>query len=178
MWCVGFSYPFSNIIKQKSKQSTYKAIERFQDSLQIPYNITYQKEFCIQYFIISIFILYLSRVINCKLKGNKITIFVEWFYSSCRFKSWLIWDVSAPSFSVTCLHVSLPTFSRVLCWLGRSPGDGNGNPPQYSCLENPMDRGVRRVIVLGVAKSLTWLSDWAHVGTGGGDELTWGGHSS
>ena len=26
--------------------------------------------------------------------------------------------------------------------LGRSPGEGNGNPPQYSCLENPMDRGV------------------------------------
>ena len=25
--------------------------------------------------------------------------------------------------------------------LGRSPGEGNGNPPQYSCLENPMDRG-------------------------------------
>ena len=26
--------------------------------------------------------------------------------------------------------------------LGRSPGEGNGNPPQYSCLENPMDRGA------------------------------------
>ena len=25
---------------------------------------------------------------------------------------------------------------------GRSPGEGNGNPPQYSCLENPMDRGA------------------------------------
>ena len=27
-------------------------------------------------------------------------------------------------------------------WLGRSPGEGNGYPPQYSCLENPMDRGA------------------------------------
>ena len=27
---------------------------------------------------------------------------------------------------------------------GRSPGKGNGNPVQYSCLENPMDRGIRR----------------------------------
>jgi hypothetical protein len=27
-------------------------------------------------------------------------------------------------------------------WIGRSPGEGNGNPLQYSCLENPMDRGA------------------------------------
>jgi len=27
-------------------------------------------------------------------------------------------------------------------WSGRSPGEGNGNPLQYSCLENPMDRGA------------------------------------
>ena len=32
---------------------------------------------------------------------------------------------------------------------GRSPGEGNGNPLQYSCLENPMDRGVWWVIVHG-----------------------------
>ena len=30
---------------------------------------------------------------------------------------------------------------------GRSPGEGNGNPLQYSCLENPMDRGAWRAIV-------------------------------
>ena len=36
--------------------------------------------------------------------------------------------------------------------LGRSPGEGNGNPPQYSCLENPMDRGAWWVIVHVVAK--------------------------
>ena len=29
--------------------------------------------------------------------------------------------------------------------LGRSPGEGHGNPPQYSCLESPMDRGAQRV---------------------------------
>ena len=34
--------------------------------------------------------------------------------------------------------------------LGRSPGEGNGNPLQYSCLENPMDRGAWRAIVYGV----------------------------
>ena len=36
--------------------------------------------------------------------------------------------------------------------LGRSPGEGNGNPLQYSCLENPMDRGGRRATVNGVAR--------------------------
>ena len=36
---------------------------------------------------------------------------------------------------------------------GRSPGEGNGNPLQYSCLENPMDRGACWVTVHGVTKS-------------------------
>ena len=35
---------------------------------------------------------------------------------------------------------------------GRSPGEGNGKPLQYSCLENPMDRGVWRITVHGVSK--------------------------
>ena len=42
---------------------------------------------------------------------------------------------------------------------GRVPGEGNGNPLQDSCLENPMDRGAWRAIVHGVAESLTQLSD-------------------
>ena len=41
----------------------------------------------------------------------------------------------------------------------RSPGEGNGNPLQYSCLGNPMDRGAWQATVLGVAKSQTLLSD-------------------
>ena len=41
--------------------------------------------------------------------------------------------------------------------LGRSSGEGNGNPLQYSCLENPMDRGVWWATVHGVSKSQTWL---------------------
>ena len=36
--------------------------------------------------------------------------------------------------------------------LGRSPGEGNGNPLQYSCLENPMDRGAWRATVHGITK--------------------------
>ena len=46
--------------------------------------------------------------------------------------------------------------------LGRSPREGNGNPLQYSCLENPMDRGAWWATVHGVAKSRTRLSDFTH----------------
>ena len=56
------------------------------------------------------------------------------------------------------------------CWkdvgwiprLGRSSGGGIGNPLQYSCWENPMDRGAWQATVQRVAKSQTQLSDWAH----------------
>ena len=48
--------------------------------------------------------------------------------------------------------------------LGRSPGEGNGNPLQYSCLENPMDRGAWQATVHAVAKCQTQLSDFtSHV---------------
>ena len=42
---------------------------------------------------------------------------------------------------------------------GRSPGEGNGNPLQYSCLEDSMDRGAWGAAVHGVAKSRTRLRD-------------------
>ena len=44
--------------------------------------------------------------------------------------------------------------------LGRSPGEGNGNPLQYFCLENPMDGGAWRAAVHGISKSQTRLSDF------------------
>ena len=43
---------------------------------------------------------------------------------------------------------------------GKSPGEGNGNPLQYSCLENLMDRGAWQATVHRVAKSRTRLSDF------------------
>ena len=44
--------------------------------------------------------------------------------------------------------------------LGRFPGEGNVNPLQYSCLENPMDGGAWRATIHGVTKSGTRLSDF------------------
>ena len=43
---------------------------------------------------------------------------------------------------------------------GRSPGEGNGNPLQYSCLGNPTDREAWQAIIHGVAKSWTQLSNF------------------
>ena len=46
--------------------------------------------------------------------------------------------------------------------LGRSPGEGNDNPLQYSCLKNPMNRGAWWAAVHGVTKSQTQLSIYTH----------------
>ena len=46
---------------------------------------------------------------------------------------------------------------------GRSPGEGNHNPLQYSCLENPMDGGAWRATVHRVPKSWTRLSNFTHL---------------
>ena len=48
---------------------------------------------------------------------------------------------------------------------GGSPGEGHGNPLQYSCLENSMDRRAWRATVHGVAKNRIWLSAHAHTHT-------------
>ena len=48
---------------------------------------------------------------------------------------------------------------QTCCSLWPGPGEGNGTPPQYSCLENPMDRGAWWAEVHGVAKSRIRLSD-------------------
>ena len=51
--------------------------------------------------------------------------------------------------------MSLPAVREtwVQSLLGRSPGEGNVNPLQYSCLENPMERGAWQAVVYGVAES-------------------------
>ena len=56
---------------------------------------------------------------------------------------------------------------------GRSPGEGNGNPLQYSCLENPMDRGVWQATVHGVARvrhDLATKPPYIHIAFPGGSD--------
>ena len=58
---------------------------------------------------------------------------------------------------------------------GRPPGERNGNPLQYSCLENPMDRGAWQATVHRVAKSQTrlkWLSTHAHMSQKDYEQMT------
>ena len=55
--------------------------------------------------------------------------------------------------------------SGLIPWLGRSPGGGNGNPLQYSCLDNPMDRGAQQATVHMVSEMDITESDLAHMQT-------------
>ena len=48
---------------------------------------------------------------------------------------------------------------------GKSPGGGNDNPLQYTCLENSINRGAWQATVHGVAKNWSWLSNWACMNT-------------
>ena len=71
----------------------------------------------------------------------------------------LIWYTAIKGF----LEISLPSPADEMltnmssCHRGRAPGGGHGNPLQYSCLENAMDRGACWVTVHRTAKSQTWL---------------------
>ena len=66
----------------------------------------------------------------------------------------------------TTIYLWRPGFDS---WLGRSPGEGNGSPLQYSCLENPMEGGAWRATVHGVTESDTteWLHFLSFLATGG-----------
>ena len=81
-------------------------------------------------------------------------------------------SVSFLFYSLVCFQLGFPGGSEVkasacnagdlgsIPGSGRSPGEGNGNPLQYSCLENPMDGGAWWATIHGVAKSRTRLSDF------------------
>ena len=75
----------------------------------------------------------------------------EFFHGYCTtWASQLALTVKNPPASATDLRGS-----GLIPGSGRSPGGGHGNPLQYSCLENPMNRGAWRAIVHRVAKSWT-----------------------
>ena len=60
----------------------------------------------------------------------------------------LVWDLVVKNLPVSAGDLGLMPGS------GRSPGEGNDNPVQYSCLGNPMDRGAWQATVHGVTKGL------------------------
>ena len=77
-----------------------------------------------------------------------------WLQCSNGLPRWLSGKESTCPWGDTRDTVSIPG-------LGRSPRGGNGNPLQYSCLENPTDRGAWRATAHGVTESQTQVSAWA-----------------
>ena len=63
-------------------------------------------------------------------------------------KNWVGFPVGSVTKESACIAEDL----GLIPGLGKSPGEGNGNPFQYSCLENPMNRGAWRATVHEVAK--------------------------
>ena len=77
----------------------------------------------------------------------------KWTARRTAIKQTLIWG-----FPVGSMAKNLPAMQEMRVWssgLGRSSGEGNVYPFQYSCRENPMDRGAWKATVLRVAKSQT-----------------------
>ena len=98
-------------------------------------------------------------LVCCSSWGCKVD---DW--TTHRLTWWLTW-------LRICLQCRKPGFYP---WVGKISEEGNGSPFQYSCLENPMDRGAWKTIVHGITKSQTWLkrlSPHAHT-------QTWGFHTS
>ena len=72
------------------------------------------------------------------------------------------------------LHLTCDQWHEIWVKLGPCPGEGNGNPLHYSCLENPLDRGAWWAAVHGVIQSRTWLkwlSMHACIGEGNGNPI-------
>ena len=83
-----------------------------------------------------------------------------------------LWEVTVEVFQCMCFWTkraflvgqmvkNLPAVweTGLISWLGRSLGEGDGNPLQHCCLENPKDRGAWWATIHGVTKSQTRLSD-------------------
>ena len=99
--------------------------------------------------------LFLTQGLNpCLLHCKWIIYPLSHLGSPCLW--WFRLTGSASGKESTCQHKrrKRPGFDP---WLGRSPGGEHGNPLQYSCLENPMDRGDWQATVPRVTKNQTWL---------------------
>ena len=83
----------------------------------------------------------------------KIPVYKSLCLEYSHFSFWLSWWLSGKEPTCQC------RWCRFNPWVRKIPGEGNGNPLQYSYLGNPMDRGVWWARVHGVEKSWTQLSD-------------------
>ena len=91
-----------------------------------------------------------------KIKGRKVSLIFEswqWYYPEG-------FPGGTGGKEPACQCRKLKRHGFIPGW-GRSPGEEHGNPFQYPCLENTMDREEWRATVHGAAKSRTWLSDLA-----------------
>ena len=93
---------------------------------------------------------------------------IHWIHSTCSQSMCWCWCLVIQSCPVFCDPLA-QMIKASMCNVGdlhsiprseRSPREGNGNPLQYSCLENPMDGGAWQATVHGVAKSWTQLNDF------------------
>ena len=89
----------------------------------------------------------------------EIDVFLELSYISVKMLLFFFFFLSITGDSDGKEHTCNAGEPGLIPGSGRSSGEGNGNPLQYSCLENSMDRGAWWATVHGVAKSQTRLSD-------------------
>ena len=101
------------------------------------------------YIFIGLILLFLLTLTNVCLLLSVSSVFLLWIND-------FLGGASGKGTTCQCRRHKRP--GLILVWR-RSPEEGNGNPLQYSCLENPMDRGAWWATVHGVTKSWTRLSD-------------------
>ena len=114
-----------------------------------------------------------SAFSKTSLDSREFTVLV--YFKYCCDNHWGVYSFSNQSFLQICAYECFPGGSdgkESTCsvgdpgsspGLGRSPGEGNGNLLQSSCLENSMDRRARQAAAQGVAKKWTQLSMQTHV---------------
>ena len=101
----------------------------------------------------------ISKLFSCIMEGapRPACLIFQAKGSRQNFQASITFWVSLVAQTLKNLPTTWKTWVQSL-GLGRFPGEGNGNPLQYSCLGNPIDRGAWRAIVHGVTKSQTRLN--------------------
>ena len=109
------------------------------------------------------FIIVISKIIQI-LKSDLLSLLIHWCLWTILWNKIFTWALQDTRASQVEVVVKNPPTNAgdirdmgSILGSGRSPGGGHGNPFQYSCLQNPMDRGAWQATVQRVAQSQTWL---------------------